>query len=294
MEDLMSPKTAYSAAQDDLFNPGRRNEFFLPAPRFDAALCVEMARLAYCRKEPDFGFDQDRIEKVLQLIGFARPQFFESQNDPEGKGMHCFLALRNDAEKNQKLAVVAFRGTDVKDVSNLLHDADLRLEPWMGPGRVHNGFAGALAEVHSGLDPALAGLGECRLLFTGHSLGAAMATLMSALRRPNALYTFGCPRVGDTAFVDAMQGLSSYRYVDCCDAVARMPPEGIGYRHLGEPYYINRNREVTVNPPHSSIFWDHILAVAQYGVRYAFRSGNEKVRELADHAPINYVWSCRS
>ena len=110
----MSPKTAYSAAQDDLFNPGRRNEFFSPAPRSDAALCVEMARLAYCRKEPDFGFDQDRIEKVLRPIGFARPQFFESHENPEGTGMHCFLALRDDAEKNRKLAIVAFRGTDVK------------------------------------------------------------------------------------------------------------------------------------------------------------------------------------
>jgi hypothetical protein len=291
----MSPKTAYSAAQDDLFNPGRRNEFFPPpAPRSDAALCVEMARLAYCRKEPDFGFDQDRIENILKPIGFARPQFFESHNDPEGKGMHCFLALQDDAEKNQKLAVVAFRGTDVKDVSNLLHDADLRLEPWMGPGRVHNGFAGALAEVHSGLEAAVARLADCRLLYTGHSLGAAMGTLMAALRPPDALYTFGCPRVGDPTFVDALQAVKSYRYVDCCDLVARIPPEGMGYRHLGEPYYIDRNREVTVNPAHSSIFWDHVFAVAQYGVQYAFRSGNEKVRELADHAPINYVWPVKA
>jgi hypothetical protein len=27
-----------------------------------------------------------------------------------------------------------------------------------------------------------------------------------------------------------------------------------------------------------------------FAVRYAFREGNERLRELADHAPINYVW----
>jgi len=51
----------YSAAQDDLYNPGRRDEFFLSGrPTSDAVLCVEMARLAYCRVEPDFGFDRNR------------------------------------------------------------------------------------------------------------------------------------------------------------------------------------------------------------------------------------------
>jgi hypothetical protein len=113
---------------------------------------------------------------------------------------------------------------------------------------------------------------------------------MASLRRPNALYTFGSPLVGDVDFVAALQNLKSFRYVDCCDLVARVPPEGLGYRHLGVPHYIKRNRKVTINPSERSIFWDHVSAVAVYVVRYAFRKDNERVRELADHAPINYVW----
>jgi hypothetical protein len=101
-EDPMSPRIAYSAAQDDLFNPGRRDGFFSPAPQSEAALSAEMARLAYCRKEPDFGLDQERIQKILKIIGFEC-QFFESQNRPQGKGSHCFLAVGDHALKNGKL-----------------------------------------------------------------------------------------------------------------------------------------------------------------------------------------------
>jgi len=285
----MSPRIAYSAAQDDLFNPGRRDGFFSPAPQSEAALSAEMARLAYCRKEPDFGLDQERIQKILKIIGFEC-QFFESQNRPRGKGSHCFLAVGDDPLKNGKLAVVSFRGTDVEDTSNLVFDVDLELERWPGPGKVHRGFAAALEEVRPGLTLALGRVGPCRFLYTGHSLGAAMATLMAGLRRPDALYTFGSPLVGDSDFVAALHGLTNYRYVDCCDLVARVPPEELGYRHLGVPHYIKHNRKVTINPSERSIFWDHVSAIAVYVLRYAFRKGNERVRELADHAPVNYVW----
>jgi triacylglycerol lipase len=289
----MSPRISYSAAQDDLFNPGRRDGFFSPAPQSEAALCAEMARLAYCRKEPDFGFDQERIQKILKVIGFEC-QFFESQNRPQGKGAHCFLAVGDDAVKNRKLAVVSFRGTDIKDASNLVFDVDLELVKWQGAGRVHEGFLSALNEVREDLEPAIESVRPCRLVYTGHSLGAAMATLMAGLHRPDALYTFGSPLAGDSDFVAGLQGLTNCRYVDCCDLVARIPPEELGYRHLGVPHYIKRNRKVTINPSESSIFWDHVSAVAIYTVRYAFRMGNERVRGLVDHAPINYVWPVKA
>jgi triacylglycerol lipase len=288
----MSPKIPYSAAQDDLFNPGRRDGFFSPKPQSDAALCVEMARLAYCRKEPEFGFDQERIQKILVNIGFGPCQFFESLERPQGKGVHCFLAV--GPEKKHRLAVVAFRGTDVKDTSNLVYDVDFELEPWDGPGMAHRGFVSALREVYSRLDKAIQEIGECRLLYTGHSLGAAMATLMAGRRQPDALYTFGCPRVGDVAFVGALKNVRTFRYVDCCDLVTRIPLESIGFQHLGEPCYIQRSRKVMLNPSDEKIRRDHLFAVLYYAVQYALWKGNERIRELADHAPINYVWPVKA
>ena len=36
---------------------------------------------------------------------------------------------------------------------------------------------------------------------------------------------------------------------------------------------------------------DHLLASASYLANYSFRDGNVGVRELADDAPINYVYA---
>ena len=284
----MSPDIPYTAAQDDLFNPGRREGFFSPKPRSDAALCAEMARLAYCRKEPDFGFDRERIEKLLAGIEFRPLKFVESIGTPRGTGAHCLLAVADGSLKAGKLAVASFRGTDIKDRRDLLYDVDALLETWNGPGRVHRGFASALEVVRSRLEEAIQQVGECRLLYTGHSLGAAMATLMAAVRAPDALYTFGSPRVGDTTFVEALKNVESYRYVDCCDLVARVPP-AIEYQHLGVPYYIQRDRQVVIDPSEKLMRSDRFFGFVDYEVRYALRKGNETWRGFADHAPMNYI-----
>jgi hypothetical protein len=138
----------------------------------------------------------------------------------------------------------------------------------------------------------LASIPGYRLLFTGHSLGAAMATLASSLQPADSLYTFGCPRVGDPAFVNSLRGLDNHRYVDCCDLVARVPPEGmLGYTHLpGDVFYIDLNREVARRDPGDAyIAADRTRAEEEYLVDYAWRIGDVPLRPLADHAPVNYV-----
>ncbi len=105
----MNGAIAYSARKDDLYYPCKNAVFFpAGAPKSDAALCVELARLAYCRSDTTFAFDQARIKTELGKIGFAAAGFFESQQIKRDGGIHCFVAVSND----QKLAAVAFRGTD--------------------------------------------------------------------------------------------------------------------------------------------------------------------------------------
>jgi hypothetical protein len=70
-----------------------------------------MARLAYCRKEPVFGFDRDQITGILKSQGSTAAKFFESKGTPDGRGTHCLLA----SDPARKLAIVAFRGTDASD-----------------------------------------------------------------------------------------------------------------------------------------------------------------------------------
>jgi hypothetical protein len=287
----MSPPVPYTAQEEDLFSPGVREGFFPPgATQSEAILCAGMARLAYCRKVPDFECDQDRIRQNLKSIGFELFKCLESRGTSEGKGAHCVVALRDDPQPGRKLLVVAFRGTDAKDGTNLLYDVDLELVTWTGQSRVHKGFAAALSQVQKELFDILDSLPGCRLLYTGHSLGAAMATLLAGLRKPDALYTFGSPRVGDATFVASLEGVTNFRFQDCCDLVTRVPPEEFGYQHFGQPLYIDRERRVTLNPDKEFVSKDHRQARWRFLLRYAWRWGNVSVRELADHAPMNYVW----
>ncbi len=287
----MSPRVPYTAEKVDLFNPGVRDGFFpADATQSEAILCAGMSRLAYCRKAPDFGCDQDRIRENLQSIGFTPYKFLESPGTAHGKGVHCFVALREDPQPSRRLAVVAFRGTDVKDGTNLWYDVDLELEPWTREGRVHKGFAAALSQVQQDTVATLDSLQGYRLLYTGHSLGAAMATLLAGLKKPDALYTFGSPRVGDAGFVASLQGVKNFRFQDCCDLVTRVPPEELGYQHLGQPHYIDRQRRVILNPGEQFISRDHRRARFRFLFRYAWRPGNVSLRDMADHAPMNYVW----
>ena len=282
----MNGPIAYSPKKDDLYYPCKNAQFFpAGAPKSDAALCVELARLAYCRSETTFAFDQARIKNELGNIGFTAAGFFESQQIKLDGGTHCFVAVSND----QKLSAVAFRGTDKDDPTDLGKDINGLKVPWEHGGQVHCGFWDALAEVRPGLVKALSSV-PGRLLFTGHSLGAALATLLAGLKAPDALYTFGSPLVGDPAFVATLSAVKNFRYVDCCDIVTRIPPEGLGYAHLGQPYYIAQDRSVTFNPADSFIRDDRIEAFFEYPLKYhAWKKENVGMRELADHTPVNYV-----
>jgi triacylglycerol lipase len=102
-------------------------------------------------------------------------------------------------------------------------------------GKVHLGFAGLydekLAEpvrdAVKSLDPAVP------LLISGHSLGAAMATLAAidlALHRPELgpslqVYSYGGPRLGDRTFVEAYSQRvpNYYRVVNLADMIPMLP-----------------------------------------------------------------------
>jgi Lipase (class 3) len=286
---------AYSASKVDLYFPCQRGEFF-PAglPDSEASICAEMCRLAYCRTSmSDLAFDQNKLQTVLAGVGFSAPQCFETKGLPKNEGSHCFLT----SHPGRKLAILAFRGTDADDPSDVTRDVEFIPEKWEPGGHVFTGFATALSQVRDGLDGARSSI-EGKLLLTGHSLGAAMATLLASAwlsdplagtTPPSALYTIGSPRVGDPEFVATLSKISNTRFVDCCDGVTRVPLEVMGYEHVGDPQYIDRTGKITSNPGDDFIRADRLNAVEDYFRNYFWKTGNVGARELADHAPINYV-----
>jgi len=278
----------YSPSKVDLYFPARRGQFFTNLPMDNLpAVCAEMARLAYCRKEPAFSFDKDTISGVLGPLGFT-VQFFESKGTPDGSGTHCFIAQN----RTKGLTVVSFRGTDAQDPTDIFADGDLLQMDWPRGGKVHAGFAHALDHVQDDVLNALQGL-PGQIIYVGHSLGAEMATLLASLQAPNLLCTIGSPRVGDQVFVQTLARINIRRYVDCSDIVTRIPPvevPGVGtYAHTGGEFYIAQDGSVRPDPADDFVQTDRLEAAADYIVEYAWKSGNVPLRELADHTPINYV-----
>jgi hypothetical protein len=287
----MAQQIPYSAGKQDLFFPAASlDPFPKTCPKTDAELCAWMSWLSYRDQGTNFGFDRNGIQSVLRMIGFENVFFLESTDQTKRGGTHCFLAIQGEPGTKTSLAVVAFRGTNAGDMRDLLDDVEMLLVDWDGKGKIFQGFKLALAEIQSSLDDALTlFVPNSRLLFTGHSLGAAMATLLASRKAPAALYTFGSPRVGDEDFVGSLAAVKCYRYVDCCDAVAELPLPLGGYQHVCDPLYIDRNRAIASNPGADFIRADQFRAQISYALHHSWKPGEVLTRSLADHAPINYV-----
>lgn len=125
---------------------------------------------------------------------------------------------------------VAVRGTSsLRDVAV---DLSFAGEDFEGRGEVHRGFAAC----------ALAVRGRRDVLLTGHSLGAAVSTLLAAdLARefPGKrirLLTFGSPRVGSPEFARSFRASvpDAHRYHLRLDPVTWMPGF-MGFEHVGQP-----------------------------------------------------------
>ena len=232
---------------------------------------------ALATTEPEF------VKSNMGRLGFQVRFFYGKKTDAE-----CFVAW------NHEVMLVAFRGTEVFGLKDWLTDIKCKLAFWPYGGRVHVGFRNSFFELWNEQ-----GLGDFikfkmkamptnsrTLWLTGHSLGAALATLAAdAFEGQAQVYTYGSPRVGDQSFQDDFTQ-KTYRFVNHLDIVTNLPPHItsiLPYYHVGDLSYLDKNGQINGREIKSWAdldgrvgFWDKIVK-------------SNVVRLFLDHIPTFYA-----
>ena len=137
--------------------------------------------------------------------------------------------------------VVAIPGTNPASVLDWIRDFRTFPEWIRGLGLVHSGFGGGAAALWPMLDARMRHSG--RIVYTGHSLGGAVAQCLAALHalgrpyQPFRLVTFGAPRI---AFLNPLpgelvrSGLEATAYARAGDIVPDVPMRPL-YWHPTRP-----------------------------------------------------------
>ena len=293
--------------KEALINPGdSANDFFEfeePHPgHFNPALTatyshtnavwlMELCRLVYRRNQI-----QPSREEFLKRHELHEVKFFD-RNQTQA----ALITAPN-------FAVLVFRGT--LGFADWLSNFDAKPVKWDGEGNVHEGFDNQLSEIWSEISTQLDEL-KVPAFYTGHSLGAALATLASARRflqektPPAALYTFGSPRAGTTDFMHAFPpDFLHCRVVNDLDIVPTVPPRTLNfgsllpsYHHVGTLHHIEHNGHLRRGKPNDGeesvigLFQQAVKGLKQLGTELETHIKGISIslpEQFTDHAPVNY------
>jgi hypothetical protein len=254
--------------------------------------CWWMIEMSYIVYGTSGAFVKEQVGKVgleATVFGFDRLQ-----------PPHILIA------HNSEVIVIAFRGTRINDLPDILADVSF-LPELTSNGFVHSGFQNALlsAGIWNEAKRHLAGIsGEQVILFSGHSLGAALATIARrAYRDPkgrqHALYTFGSPRVGDELIFCPNYPPNDYRIVNDEDLVPHVPTPPL-YGHVGSAFGPD-------GMPLASSFWEElehrfsgigaalgVFSSAARRQRLSDYFSAQALKPVGDHAPRCYaakIWN---
>lgn len=274
---------AYDASRTALYTPERHETLFERGGLYTPTQwAVEASRLAYYRAEQSES-EAQRLAAALAQAGFGEPRLFLDA------ATFAFGAIQG----SDGTTLIAFRGTQPDEIRHLATNLQAQQIEWNeSGGRVHAGFAKAIRGVLPQVLDWLAGEGQprSRLILTGHSLGAALATLAASVLKPEMLITLGSPRVGDAEFVASLAHINVVRVVNGCDVVTQLPPALSFYAHAGAVTYITCvTGECIDDAAPTMIEADRVEGRARYAADHAWKPGAVLLRELADHAPINYA-----
>lgn len=233
-------------------------------------LFAKLASIAY-------NDDVNQVKKDVKKLGFTTVEFYNN----EGAQAYRFM--------NKEDLVIACRGTQPSEFNDI--KADLKATPVIAEtvSRVHRGFKAEVDELWPMVleDINRKANEKKKLWFCGHSLGAAMATIMSSrchlyadINPVEELYTFGSPRVGWRGYCNSLS-VSHHRWVNNNDIVTRVPLALMGYVHHGTEHYMNAyglERKLTAWQRTKDRWRGMWMGIKQGGID-----------SFSDHSMVNYV-----
>lgn len=164
------------------------------------------------------------------------------------------------------LVVVAFRGT--VSLANWISNANFVMADCSVPEappkcKAHAGFQSSYMALRDDLQASLRKAFAsdhckqgCGAIFTGHSLGGALATYgaidaVNSLNQSDVeLWTFGGPREGNPVHQQWLKDSVpiTWRMVNWQDIVPHLPPEWTGYHHWATEVFYNQSLYDPANP----------------------------------------------
>ena len=181
-----------------------------------------LAKIAYMTEKDS--------KPIAHTLGYTKTKLIDKD------GAECLFLENSDR------IVLAFRGTEPTEFSDIKADLKAWKRESETEGMVHQGFYDYLEKIWDTVENHINyGKREQKELYIcGHSLGGAMATLAASRlsKRVVACYTYGSPRVGGSVWRDS-QSFMHFRYVNNNDVVPRVPFWIMGFRHYGQLIYIN-------------------------------------------------------
>ena len=232
--------------------------------------------LLFAKLARDAYGDKADVVKLAKKHGFTKTKFY----DIGGAQAYRFESKTD--------VVVACRGTEPTEFNDL--KADLKAFPVKSEtvSRVHRGFKAEVDELWPEVSVDIINVKKA-LWFCGHSLGAAMATIMASRCALNysfpevdCLFTYGSPRVGWPTYVKSLK-ICHYRWQNNNDIVTRVPLRLMNYRHDGTLMYIDNVGTVHDKPMGIWPKFKDRMKGMWGGIKQL------KVDNFSDHAMTEYI-----
>eukprot|EP00842_Homolaphlyctis_polyrhiza_P006144 jgi/Hompol1/6530/HPOL_005027-RA len=180
---------------------------------------------------------------IATLRGSSTMQDWESNLDigmdaPRWANQTPFFNIRDHSESSSHLASIGLQTVNLV-IPETAH--------------IHDGFqqeyVASRKDIQSGLLELVTRYPDFDVVFTGHSLGGATASIaavdfidLHGTPEKVYLFTFGQPRVGSGIWADWFDSIpfgGVYRITRARDPVPRVPPIAMGYRHFKQEYGID-------------------------------------------------------